>query len=40
MSDIEHDPSGSNLSVHDGADILNLLLLCEFFMFFPFVAKY
>ena len=32
---MEYDPSGnSNLSLHVGADILNLLLLCELFMFF------
>ena len=31
VADIEFDPSGnSNLSFHAGADILNLLLLCEF----------
>ena len=30
-----YDPSGnSNLSFNDGADILNLLLLYELFMFF------
>ena len=35
MSDTEYDPSGnSNLSFHVGADILNSLLLYEFFMFF------
>ena len=35
MSDTEHDPSGSsNLSFHVDADILTLLLLYEFFMFF------
>ena len=35
MSDTEYDRSGnSNLSFHVGADILNLLLLYEFFMFF------
>ena len=35
MSNTEYDPSGSsNLSFHVGADILNLLLLYEFFMFF------
>ena len=35
MSDIEYDPSGnSNSSFHVGADILNLLLLYEHFMFF------
>ena len=33
--DTEYDPSGnSNLSFHVWADILNLLLLCELFMFF------
>ena len=35
MSDTEYDPSGnSNSSLHVGADILNLLLLCELFKFF------
>ena len=34
MSDIEYDPSGnSNSSFHVGAEILNLLLLYEFFIF-------
>ena len=35
MSDTEYEPSGNlNLSFHVGADILNLLLLHEFFKFF------
>ena len=35
MSDTEYDPSDdSSLSFHVGADILNLLLLYELFMFF------
>ena len=35
ISDIEYDPSDNlNCSLHVGADILNLLLLCELFTFF------
>ena len=35
MFDIKYDPSGnSKSSFHVGADILNLLLLYELFMFF------
>ena len=35
MFDIEYNPSGnSNLSFQVGADILNSLLLYDFFMFF------
>ena len=35
ISDIEFDQSSnSNLSVHVGVDILNLLFLCDFFLFF------
>ena len=35
MSDIEYDPSGSsNSSFHVGADILNLLFLYDFYIFF------
>ena len=35
MSETEYEPSGnSNLSFHAGADILNLLLLYDIFMFF------
>ena len=34
MSDAEYDSlSNSNLSLHDGADILNLLFACDFFIF-------
>ena len=36
ISDVEYDLSGnSTLSFHVGADILHLLLLYDFFMFFP-----
>ena len=39
-SDIEYDPSGnSNLSFHVGVDILNLLFLCDFFMFLDVYSK-
>ena len=35
MSDTEYEPTdNSNSSFHVGADILNLLLLYELFMFF------
>ena len=38
--DAEYEPSGnSNLSFHVGADILNLLLFYELFMFFQTNAK-
>ena len=33
MSDVEYDPSG-NSSFHVGTDILNLLFLYDFFIFF------
>ena len=39
MSDIESDPSrNSSSSFHVGAEILNLLFLCYFFIF-PFIVK-
>ena len=35
MSDVEYDPSGnSNSTFHVVADILNLLFLYDFFIFF------
>ena len=35
MSDTEYDPlSNSNFSFHVGTDILNLLILYDFFIFF------
>ena len=35
MSDIKYDPSGnSSSSLHVGADVSNLLLLYELFIFF------